>query len=184
MNLNNIRDLAYKNAVEHGWHETERPIEHWLCLIIGELSEAVEADRKYKRADYDLFRANINTQQPEGSEQAHWDYCFEHFIKDTVEDELADVVIRALDLAGTLNVDLENVPTVKNYINNKAPEDFTSRIYSLQEQATHIVSALRLVVFIQSVFTLAADYEIQLRYSISLKMTYNEHRPYKHGKKY
>lgn len=46
MNLNELRDRAYKTACEHGWHEENLSNEHNLCLVISELMEAVEADRK------------------------------------------------------------------------------------------------------------------------------------------
>lgn len=45
MNLNELRDLAYKTACEHGFHDTELSNEHHLCLVISELMEAVQADR-------------------------------------------------------------------------------------------------------------------------------------------
>ena len=46
MNLNELRDRAYKTACEHGFHDEELSNEHCLCLVISELMEAVEADRK------------------------------------------------------------------------------------------------------------------------------------------
>lgn len=49
MNLNELRDRAYKNAVAHGWHGEDKSHCHWLCLVISELMEAVEADRKGKK---------------------------------------------------------------------------------------------------------------------------------------
>ena len=49
MNLNELRDKAYKIACEHGFHDTELSNKHFLCLIISELMEAVEADRGGKR---------------------------------------------------------------------------------------------------------------------------------------
>ena len=50
MNLNELRDKTYKIACEHGFHDTELSNKHFLCLIISELMEAVEADRRGKRA--------------------------------------------------------------------------------------------------------------------------------------
>lgn len=47
-NLNDLRDKAYQCAVAHGWHEDNLSDEHFLCLVISELMEAVEADRKGK----------------------------------------------------------------------------------------------------------------------------------------
>ena len=46
INLNKWRDRAYKTACEHGFHDKELSKEHCLCLVISELMEAVEADRK------------------------------------------------------------------------------------------------------------------------------------------
>jgi hypothetical protein len=45
IDLNALRDRAYKTACEHGFHDQELSNEHCLCLVISELMEAVEADR-------------------------------------------------------------------------------------------------------------------------------------------
>lgn len=55
MNLNELRNQAYRNAVVHGWHEENLSDEHFLCLVISELMEAVEADRKGSHADIEAF---------------------------------------------------------------------------------------------------------------------------------
>jgi len=46
INLNKLRDEAYQNAVEHGWHDRDLSDEHFLCLVISELMEAVQARKK------------------------------------------------------------------------------------------------------------------------------------------
>ena len=46
INLNALRDRSYKTACEHGFHDEELSNEHCLCLVISELMEAVEANRK------------------------------------------------------------------------------------------------------------------------------------------
>ena len=56
MNLNELRNQAYRNAVAHGWHEENLSNEHFLCLVISELMEAVEADRKGKHAKVEMFK--------------------------------------------------------------------------------------------------------------------------------
>ena len=53
--LNILKDRAYNNAVAHGWHEEDLSNEHFLCLVISELMEAVEADRKGQRAEKNKF---------------------------------------------------------------------------------------------------------------------------------
>lgn len=48
IDLNILRDQAYKIACDHGFHDKELSNEHFLCLVISELMEAVQADRKGK----------------------------------------------------------------------------------------------------------------------------------------
>ena len=49
--LNNLRDRAYKNACNHGFHNEEKIDAHWLMLVITEIAEAVQAHRNKKYAD-------------------------------------------------------------------------------------------------------------------------------------
>lgn len=60
MRLNELKDKAYKNAVAHGWHEEDKSHCHWLCLVISELMEAVEADRKNRHASVKFFNHSID----------------------------------------------------------------------------------------------------------------------------
>lgn len=55
MNLNGLRNEAYSIAKANGWHEEEHSDSHWLMLIITEIAEAVQADRKDKHADAASF---------------------------------------------------------------------------------------------------------------------------------
>ena len=88
MNLNNLRDEAYSIAKANGWHEEEHSDEHWLMLVISEIAEAVQADRKNLHADVEAFKKY--------EEIIDFKENFERQIKNTVEDELADIVIAAL----------------------------------------------------------------------------------------
>lgn len=101
MNLNKLRDKAYQCAVDHGWHEKNLSDEHFLCLVISELMEAVEADRKESHADTEAFNKYYDC--------VSFKENFERQIKGTVEEELADSCIRLLDLAGLRSVDLGEV---------------------------------------------------------------------------
>ena len=46
INWNELKDKAHSNAVKHGFWEGKPSDKHFLCLVISELMEAVEADRK------------------------------------------------------------------------------------------------------------------------------------------
>ena len=70
-------------------------------LTVSELAEALEADRKNKRADLSAFF------DKEPCEIFPFREKFEVHVKDTFEDELADATIRLLDLSTALGIDLE-----------------------------------------------------------------------------
>ena len=100
MNLNKLRDEAYATAKANGWHNEEHSDSHWLMLVITEIAEAVNADRNNSHADIASFK-EIMSDIPSGATLAeHNDWfkkAFENHAKNTVEDELSDVVIRCLD---------------------------------------------------------------------------------------
>ena len=60
VNLNELRNRAYKTACEHGFHDTELSNEHLICLVISELMEAVEADRRGKQLNVMQFERGIS----------------------------------------------------------------------------------------------------------------------------
>lgn len=173
--LNTYRDQAYKIACEHGFHDEEQSIEHWKCLIVSELMEAVEADRKSYNADMDAF------DKYEGL--ISFVENFERQIKDTVADELADACIRIFDLAGYKNIDLD-------IESRKTPAivpvgTFTEKIYDVVHVLVGCEQLNRcLKLTLMRIFLLAVVMGIDIEKHIQLKMEYNASRPYKHGKKY
>lgn len=186
MKLNELRDRAYKNAVAHGWHEEEKSDNHWLCLVISELMEAVEADRLNKHANYKNFMCcmNINSMNREINEVLFME-SFDALIKGTVEEELADACIRLLDFAGLRGLKLKYTNSL--HIHSKVT--FTEYIYMLCAFITnpsincsnwldhHISYTLGFI------FSWCRENNINIEWYIEQKMKYNELRPYKHGGK-
>lgn len=195
MNLNELRDKAYQCAVVHGWHEENLSDEHFLCLVISELMEAVEADRKGRHADTKKFNQEMDYYihemklYGENYDKAYRD-TFEYYLKDSVEDELSDACIRLLDLAGLRNVDLGEV----NSDELKCSEEFfdwtfTESIYSIVSDMTNqgyiethsLESHLRISLMV--VMSFCVKKNIDILWHIEQKIKYNELRPYKHGGK-
>jgi len=191
INLNELRDRAYKCACDHGFHDKDYSDEHFLMLTITELSEAVEADRKGKCADRINFKSD-NAFQSDHMPEAFIDN-FEIYIKDSVEDELADAVIRLLDLFGLRNIFLDEYgfdeETFQDYANIYKDKTFTESIYYIiEELIKHKKSVTESCVLpeiiLLDIFGLAKHLNIDLIWFIDQKMKYNELRPKMHGKKY
>ena len=104
----NIKETVAIHAinVEKGFWDKPRNTGELLMLVNSELCEALEADRKYKHAGEvhkDIYKRMLD----KGTGLCVLKSIFETEIKDTFEDEIADAVIRLLDLAEGLGIDLE-----------------------------------------------------------------------------
>jgi hypothetical protein len=192
MNLNELRDRAYKTACEHGFHDEELSNEHCLCLVISELMEAVEADRKGRFAKVPVDKkGTIFDERTFHYQNKYFAENFETYIKDCVEDEFADAVIRLLDLAGLRNISIDDFLEEAIYGASEScvGETFTESIYaistlpirhfykynySFENQIGHMLL---------SIFGLAKHLNIDLLWHVNQKMRYNELRENKHGKR-
>lgn len=132
MTLNEWAARALAIATQKGFHDTEKDLEtalagnaalraevaslqtaRRLALIHSEVSEALEACRKGKRAGLTAFKADGETKE-----------AFEKHIKDSFEDELADAVIRLLELVACENIDIETHVRLKMEYNAARPHKF------------------------------------------------------------
>jgi|LakMenEpi03Aug12_release.lakeMendotaPanAssembly.Ray.scaffolds.fasta_scaffold476692_2 NTP pyrophosphatase (non-canonical NTP hydrolase) len=105
--LNDLACVIFERNVEKGFYEKPKNIGEMLCLIHSEVSEALEADRKDNYADKHF----IQEMEAEGytwkDSETSFKSAFEKDVKNTFEDELADIMIRAMDLAAFKGIDLE-----------------------------------------------------------------------------
>lgn len=104
--LNKLRDEFHEYAINKGFWDKERETGTLLMLCVSELAEAMEADRinRYARLiDFDLCMCGVLDEDFEDQFIIH----FRDKIKDSMEDELADTIIRILDLCGAKGIDIE-----------------------------------------------------------------------------
>ena len=94
--MNELAKKIHENAVKHGFYDEKREIGTLLMLCVSELSEALEADRKL------FYSVMVDTISEENFKES-----FEDCVKDTFEDEIADAIIRILDLCAYMNIDIE-----------------------------------------------------------------------------
>lgn len=180
MNLNKLRDKAYKCAVFHGWHDENLSDEHFLCLVISELMEAVEADRKGMHANRANFEYYMKQRKRDDGE---FMYAFKQDIKDSVEDELADACIRMLDLAGLRGYDLDSFDYEGSDTEDYSDMTFTESMFRICVYVTDNFYRDEPFILLNEIFAFCRDRNIDIFWHIKQKMKYNELRPYKHGDK-
>ncbi|BES63068.1 hypothetical protein [Dysgonomonas capnocytophagoides] len=188
--LNTLSKEVFEANKAKGFHDVELSNETLLMLVITELSEAVEADRKSKRANLERFLKRIETSRsykgliPEITPDRAYEVIYNETIKGSIEEELADAVIRLLDLAGLRGCDhlkdLLLCPTVSDKKN--FPDNIfaicTDLIYYKYTVSERISFALLNIEYLCKLLS------IDLWQHVSLKLKYNQTRPIKHGKNY
>lgn len=174
MNYKELSQKAHGNAVGHGFWEEDWSNEHCLMLIISEVSEMVEAYRKGLRANVEEFNEIPNKQ-----------LAFEKFIKNTMEDEIADIFIRLCDLAGARNISFDNKYKMNTLVIDK---DFSliEKAFFLTRYLCHNYVSINFKInnALKFMEDLAQDLNVDLEFFVTRKMEYNYWRPYKHGKQF
>ncbi len=186
--FNELILACHKNALEKGFYEGSFSLMEKLMLIISEIGEALEADRCNNHAILDTF--NQGVQQPNVSDEA-WMEMFESYIKNSYEDELADIFIRLADLAAYKKI---YMLTGRKFQANRSlyrELKVSERLFILTKDVAKIHQSNLFIELQQNftrafgdIFSIAGLQNIPLGVYIDLKMKYNSMRSYKHGKEY
>ena len=200
--LNDLAKQIHENAKAKGFYDEPRNTGELFMLMVSELAEALEADREGRRADIDVYLDRLSV-HPEGEV-----YFFQSHIKDTLEDEIADVVIRVLDYCAFSNIvishdlfdDIDdecNTENIGEYLLSITGSLFYASISAkgialqqdlglYQQVITEEKEGLSMELHeaIAKLFRLAETLGFGLLQHIELKMKYNATREHKHGKKY
>lgn len=172
--LNRLRDEAYATACNKGFHDRKHSDEHYLMLVITEVAEAVQADRKGRRVtrkvreDYEQFI------------QAYNDISitmYESAISGTLEDELADIVIRLLDFCGMNGYSFDHRLAL--------PEEyFMCDFIDFTWCLCWNILCRKVEFVVWSVIYYCNVHGIDILWHIEQKMEYNRTRPRMHNAKY
>jgi NTP pyrophosphatase (non-canonical NTP hydrolase) len=189
MDYNKLSKEVHQNAENKGFWKQVKSDEHCLTLVFTEICEAVEADRKNKRADKSAF-LNIkgkerNSVFPKMFNRDTTNAAFVQHVKDTIEDELADAMIRLLDLAGHLQIDFTKLPDCRYY--RAFPRfSFTENAFALIKGLSkeQIGIEKRIQFGLHYLSTWAKELDIDLSFHVTEKMMYNQTREMMHGKLY
>lgn len=107
--LNKLANDIYLANKEKGFWVEDQNIGEKLMLIVTEVGEAMEAHRENKLTP--KFAYTFNNPVKEGIvgeyHEGPIESVFKEYVKDSFEDELADTIIRLLDLCGARGIDIE-----------------------------------------------------------------------------
>ena len=174
--LAKLQQRIWDVATAHGWHEQPISTAQYCGLIMTEMAEAVEADRNGRR--FKMISAP--------PEDPQWfQGWYQEWVKGTIEEEFADVVIRVLDMAQEVHGDkmrwLGYYPWGQVYHEN---DSFIENAWYFIREILNW-GTMNISDSVSFMFDWAQDLGIDLWQHIEWKMKYNELRPYKHGgKKY
>lgn len=186
MDINKLCHEVHANALAKGFWDEQLSDQHCLMLVITELSEAVEADRKGKRA---LKSAYIGE---------HLDFGFSNelydtYIKGSVEEEISDAFIRLLDLFGARGISLDEDAfyegAIEEYAATYQGKSFSELIFYivsviLDSSETLKYSQVAAEMLLLEILGFSKHLNIDLMWHVEQKMKYNQNRERMHGKKY
>lgn len=194
MEAETIKKLAAEavlDSIAHGYEDHRKERSRVCVKAICEVAEAVEAFRDNNFAKIRGFiRANkINDGQPD--HPSHDDRFMVNYrtrMKDSVQDEMTDVVIYLFILLSTYGYDISKVTKKEMVYNSFIPDDFItaaglvmSRILSITSSENPVREILIVINIIERwMYNETGD---DLEWMIGYKMKFNKLRPYRHGRK-
>ncbi len=195
MEIEKLIAVAHSNAVEKGFYPegVEKNIGELLMLIVSELGEALEAHRKNRFADWTGYQNHLDYYDSWDKKSPGYlsqiPISFRRNIKDTFEDEIADVYIRLFDLCGYLHIN----PHLKPYLSTeKLSDNVGERLLYLCgilcemhiDPDKGLTQGDYISIVISMLNLYCTTWKIPIRKHITAKMEYNKTRPHKHGKAY
>lgn len=188
--LNKLKDTIYATEVAHGFHDEKHTVDHELGMVLSEIGEAIDADRNpiapvptQKTIDEALELADESDEQ-----HVAFIAYFKDHIKGSVVEELADVAIRLLDLAGEKDIEFDGedyLDEIRLISDGTLPEQLFSFAMDLDDLTLDYTDSIEFTSALQTVTDIANGYtHLNLWQVVRLKMRYNDMRPRLNGKKY
>jgi len=185
MDFENVKDIQtiankiHSQNIDKGFWENPNSKHRQICLIISELSEAIEADRKNKIADILQFKRDCKVLEKFSN------MSFLDNIKDTISDELADAWIRIVDYHFWL---IKNKVAENGFMHVSTftiKDEFEYNIAMIMKEALGIIDSYKYLNFARfSIEKLCKHQSIPLELHVHWKLEWNKRREKMHGKSY
>jgi NTP pyrophosphatase (non-canonical NTP hydrolase) len=102
--INELAKKVHENAKEKGFYDYKKNIGEMLALMHSEVSEALEADRNRQYCNMDLPQSNVLMGW---TDDVDFQKDYKDKVKGSFEEEMADIVIRVMDMCAFKEIDLE-----------------------------------------------------------------------------
>lgn len=192
MEINELAQVAYGVNATNGFHNQNMSFSESRSLIVSELSECLDSHRRNNKIDWSLYNECVAKE----ADNKYSVSAFEKYIKGSYEEELADCYIRILDTAFNLDLTLKSIFKSKSRIdisrrifarelihskNGRFSEIIDSVIYELYKSDSIENILNNTLLFIEVICKIR---KIHIDRLVFLKIEYNKHRGFKHGKEY
>lgn len=183
--------------------DPNKNISELLMLIVSELGEALEAHRCGRFTNWDNYNRYFKDISKSSIDRFHMDEgsllmyrkevqnLFECQIKDTFEDEIADVFLRLFSVLGYLQIDVEmTVIELSSFKEISVCENIGEFFYFLSKDICKIMREDTYInlnyvnLVLNKIYAFSTHHNIPIEKHINAKMAYNKTRPHKHGKAY
>lgn len=185
MTIKELQAEAYAIALSQGLYAEKCDVNSCLSAIIAEVYEMVAAHRKRRYADMASFK-KVTTRN-----WFKWKFktAYNVYIKDTLQDEFADVAILIMSFAEHKGIELSgklSEPWYRNFSNysmNANAFAFAKNATRTHKKGGKEISLQERLTFLRCfIFEWARQSGVDMPTHIILKMKYNENRSYKHMK--
>ena len=114
MNILELIEESHQVSKEKGFWDGNKNHSETVLLIIANVGDIVKANKKKKLADWNSY--STATLSVPNVYEATFKDAFEKHIKDSFEDEIANVMIRICDFLGGTKVDIfDTQPWIRDY---------------------------------------------------------------------
>jgi len=187
-NLTALSKQVHEAAKAKGFWEGEQNTGQKFMLIISEVGEAMKAHRKGHFVNIEAFDKScpisiLDMVEQSGFCKSIFTVCFTNYIKDSFEDNLANILICVLDFVGSLDIVIDDfVPDIGELCGETnigamlfdACEYIVQAHVSVQYNSDDRNISERMQFVLRHVFAIAKYFNIDIARHIKLKLLYNK----------